>query len=182
MQKEKRIVVFYYEGFAEFEISLALLYLKKYEIISVAMEKKEYRSLSGQRFVVDFKLDEISPSDVKLFIIPGGNPIPYLENKELFEFILEASNQGAVIAGICGGADILVSFGLLEGKSCTGNAHDPSNPQSLKNNYAKTNYSEEGVVVDGNFVTAQGEAFVEFASMLPKQIGMNKNEYFEFKI
>ena len=182
MHKEQKIVVFYYEGFAEFEISLALLYLSKYEIISVALEKKEYKSLSGQRFIVDFLLDEIDPSDVKLFIIPGGNPMHYLENQNLFKFISKASLNGAVIAGICGGVDILVSLGFLEGKSCTGNALDPTHPQSLKDSYAQTNYSNQGVVVYDNFVTAQGKAFIEFASVLPKQIGMKKDEYFEFDL
>ncbi|MCF7930404.1 MAG: DJ-1/PfpI family protein [Acholeplasmataceae bacterium] len=181
MQDNKKIVVFYYEGFAEFEISLALLYLSTNEMISVAMEKKEYKSLSGQRFVVDHLIDEINPMDVKLLIIPGGDPKPYLGNQKLYEFIQKASSAGAVIAGICGGVDILVSLGFLEGKSCTGNADDPSNPQSLKDQYARTNYLEDGVVVDRNFITAKGEAFIEFASILPKQIGMKADEYFEFK-
>jgi len=181
MQDNKKIVVFYYEGFAEFEISLALLYLSSNEIIFVAMEKKEYKSLSGQRFVVDYLIDEIDPTDVKLFIIPGGDPKPYLGNQKLFEFIEKASNSGAVIAGICGGADILVSLGFLAGKSCTGITRDSSIPQSLIDHFDQTTYTDESIVITDHFITAKGEAFIEFASVLPKQIGMKADEYFEFK-
>lgn len=176
MNKEKRIAVFYYEGFAEFEISLALLYLNKYEIISVAMEKKEYRSLSGQRFIVDFLLDEIDPSTIALFIIPGGDPNPYLANQRLFQFINKIIDHGAIIAGICGGADILVSMDYFIDKPCTGNPHDPNNPQQLIDSFAKTKYTNQPVVISGNLITAQGSAFIEFASVLTKQMKLSKNE------
>ncbi len=176
MNKNKRVAVFYYEGFAEFEISLALLYLRKYELITVAMEKKTYVSLSGQRFIVDALLEDLDPLSIALFLIPGGDPIPYLANKELHDFIEKASSNGAVIAGICGGADMLISMGFFEEKACTGNPDDPNHPQQLIDCFSKTKVTNEPVVVDGNFITAQGSAFVEFASVLVKEMQVEEKD------
>ncbi len=170
----KSVVVFYYDGFAEFEIALALLYLGEYKIQTAALEQREYSSLEGQRFLPDAKLSDIDSHDVALFLIPGGNPIPLLQEVRLTSFIASALSNGAKIAGICGGADLLVALGFLAGRKCTGNALDPTNPEILREQYQKTIFINEPVVTDGNFITAQSKGFAEFALVLALSLGTDK--------
>ncbi len=166
MTNKKNVVVFYYDRFAEFEIALALLYFNNHTLQAAGLENREYSSMEGQRFLTDVSLSQLNPDTIDLFLIPGGNPVPLLANKELTQFISRLDQKKAIIAGICGGADILVSLGLLRGKKCTGNALDPDNPESLKASYENTVFIDQLVVRDGNFITAQSEGYTELAEVL----------------
>ena len=42
--------------------------------------------------------------------------------------------------------------------------------------YAESTVLEDHVVVDGNIITAQGQAYVEFAVELVRQMGLYKNQ------
>ncbi len=172
----KLVIVLYYDGFVEFEIALALLYLSEHTIRTVALEKREYSSMEGQRFLPDAKLSEINPSDVALFLIPGGNPNLLLQEESLFSFIASAASNGAKIAGICGGADLLVALELLEGRKCTGNALNPENSEILHECYRKTHFTNEPIVTDGNFITTKGAAFAEFALVLASSLETDKKK------
>ncbi len=173
---DKTIIFFYYDGFVEFEIALALFYLGKPTIRTVALEQRVYISMEGQRFLPDAKLSEINPVDVSLLVIPGGNPNLLIKEDFIAGFIGSAVSNGAKIAGICGGADLLVALGFLEGRKCTGNAFDPNNSEIIREQFKKTRFTNEPVVIDGNFITAKGDAFAEFAYVLASIFKTNKKE------
>ncbi len=80
------------------------------------------------------------------------------------------------MAGICGGASLLAGLGVLKGKRCTGltSGQDPNIPEYQY--FSESTFLDEHVVVDGNIITAQGRAFVEFAVELFRQMGMCETE------
>ncbi len=166
MTNKKNVVVFYYDRFAEFEIALSLLYFENITLQAVGLENREYSSMEGQRFLTDASLGQLNPDTIDLFLIPGGNPGPLLGNKELAHFVARLVENKAIISGICGGADILVSMGFLKGRKCTGNALDPGNPDSLKSSYQDTIFIDEMVVRDDLFITAQSDGYTELAEVL----------------
>lgn len=49
----KEIALLYYDEFSEFEIVLISLIFRRHDLISVALENREYRSEERQRFCVD---------------------------------------------------------------------------------------------------------------------------------
>jgi putative intracellular protease/amidase len=176
------IALFYYDGFVEFEIVFACLLLhQKHKIISIALEKREYISEEQQRFCIDQAIEEIDPTSIDLLIIPGGNPATLADNKELKRFVETLVLKNKKVAGICGGASLLAALGILKGKNCTGDSSGV-NPTSQEGQYyAGANISTKHVVVDGNIITAQGQAYIEFAVELSRQMKLyeNPDEYDE---
>ncbi|MBN2556723.1 MAG: DJ-1/PfpI family protein [Anaerolineales bacterium] len=170
------IAVFYYDGFSEFEIVLACLFFKEHNVISVALENREYRSEGRQRFCVDQIVHEVDLESLDLLIIPGGAPAPLVDNLELKNFVENLIARDKKVAGICGGASLLAGLGVLKGKKCTGmsSGMDPDAPSSRY--FSESTFLDEHVVVDGNIITAQGQAYVEFAIELARQVDLCANE------
>jgi putative intracellular protease/amidase len=166
-----KIALFYYDGFAEFEAALVGLLFREHERISVALDEREYRSVEGQRFCVDQALEGTDTASIDRMVIPGGNPEPLLENKELKEFMEGLVARKKLIAGICGGAALMAGLGLLRGKKCMGGSSGLKPGDTEFAFSAEADYSDAHVVVDGNFITAQGQAYAEFAVELARQRG-----------
>lgn len=167
-----RIVLFYYDGFAEFEIAQACLILRGQRPIFAALERREYRSEEGQRFLPDALLRELAPETIDLFVIPGGDSSPLFENAELGSFLEAMLRAGKKIAGVCGGSELMAALGLLKGKRCTGNTTGVSESDPTFKYYEDALICAEEVVVDGQVITAQGQAFTEFAVTLADTLGL----------
>ena len=167
-----KFAVLYYEGFSEFEVVLACLFFKENELLTIGLEAKEYHSEGNQRFLADQTLDEVDFDALDLFIIPGGEPDLLVENETLKDFIERLLAAGKKVAAICGGASALAGMGFLDGKKCTGmgSGRDPEQPSWSY--FANTDFSDDPVVVEGNIITAQGQAYVEFAVELARQMDL----------
>lgn len=167
-----KFAVLYYDGFSEFEIVLACLFFKEDELLTIGLGEKEYRSEENQRFIVDQSINEVDVDLLDLLIIPGGEPGQLVENDELKSFIERLLAANTKVAGICGGASALAGMGFLDGKNCTGMSSGWDPELSGASFYDNTNFLEDHVVVDGNLITAQGQAYVEFAIELARQMDL----------
>lgn len=171
-----KIALFYYDGFSEFEVVLIGLFFKQHELISIALENREYRSEECQRFCVDKVIKDVDVNAIDLLVVPGGEPAPLIKNLELKNFVENLVARNKKVAGICGGASLLAGLGILKGRKCTGLASG-TNPDIPSYQYfSEAVFSEDHVVVDGNIITAQGQAYVEFAVELARQMGLCENE------
>lgn len=159
-----KCAVLYIDGFAEFEIIIAVGNLAaKAEIVGIALENRPYISEEKQTFLPDTTLAEVSPDDFDLLIIPGGDFARLPDNKLLNDFISGMHHRKKIIGAICGGTLLLGKLGILDHKNFTGYARGYEFDQkTLEKYFPNANYTGEDVVVDGNIVTAQGQAFVEF--------------------
>jgi putative intracellular protease/amidase len=171
-----KIALFTYDGFSEFEVVLIALFFKQHDLISIALEKREYRSEENQRFCVDLALHEVDVDSVDLLVIPGGEPAPLVDNLELKSFIEGLLSRNKKVGGICGGASLLAGLGMLKGKKCTGMASGVKSDTPSYPYFAESILSREHVVVDGNIITAQGQAYVEFAIELARQMDLCDDE------
>jgi transcriptional regulator GlxA family with amidase domain len=160
------IAVFYYEGFVEFEIAPALFLLRDENIHYFALEKKQYLSYEGQTMVPQFSLNEIAPKDIDMLIIPGGDSRPLFGNSELKSWIEECANNKGMIAGICGGAELLAGLGLLDGLTCTAGTSGIKSEDPIFSYFSKCRISNSIVEIDGQYITSQGQGYAEFASKL----------------
>ena len=171
-----KIALFYYDGFSEFEVALIGLFFKNHEFITVALENREYRSEECQRFIVDKVIKDIDIQTIDLFVIPGGEPAPLVENLELKSFVESLVTQNRKVAGICGGASLLAGLGVLKGKKCTGLSAGKNPSLSSYKYFSESYFLDDHVVVDGNIITAQGQAYVEFAIELARQMSLCEKE------
>jgi len=170
-----KIGLFYFDGFAEFEIVLCCMYLKEHQIFSIALENKEVISMEKQKYLVDNLISEANLDDVDLLIIPGGDSTKLFENQELQKYFEIVSKKGK-IAAICGGSELLASLGLLKGKKCTGDTYGITSESSSYKYYLDSIIIDEYVVEDENILTGQGQAFIEFAAELGLFMGIAKSK------
>jgi putative intracellular protease/amidase len=171
-----KIALFYYDGFSEFEVALIGLFFKEHEFVTIALENREYRSEECQRFMVDKVIKDVDAQTIDLLVIPGGDPGLLVKNHELKNFVENLITQNKKVAGICGGASLLAGLGMLKGKKCTGLASGKNPSLPIYQYFSEANFSDEHVVVDGNIITAQGQAYVEFAVELARQMSLCEKE------
>ena len=171
-----KIALLYYDGFSEFEVVLVCLFFRRYDLISIALENREYRSEECQRFCVDKVIKDVDIDSIDMLVIPGGEPAQLVDNLELKDFVENLVARNKKVAGICGGAGLLAGLGVLKGKRCTGLASgkDPNIPEYQY--FSESTFLDDHVVVDGSIITAQGQAYVEFAFELARQMGLSKND------
>jgi putative intracellular protease/amidase len=169
------VCVFYYDGFCEFEVVFAFTQFKN-NVYAAALENRVYISEETQKYLPDKTIQELNPDDIDLFIIPGGNPEPLYERAELKEFLLKLNEKNKLIAGICGGAELMAYYGLLDNKEANGDSNGFRVNESNKHIYEKINIVDRDVVRDGNCITSIGQAFIEFSIELGKVMNVFKNE------
>lgn len=180
--EKKKIALFCYDGFAEYTISLALMYLKKNrDIITIALQKREYLSCENQRFLVDASLNDCDPTDIDVLIIPGGDTESLLPCSQLSDYITTVIAAKGSVAGIGNGANLIVEMGFLDGRRCAENDTIFPRFPHPKTAYANTCFVNEAVVIDGRFITAKAHAFVEFAETLKKTFGIREGLCDEYK-
>ncbi len=168
-----RTYVFLYERFADFEIVPLLLFLReKTEVVTFSFKKGVLQSEGQLKVVADKSIGEVNPKDVDLLIIPGGEPEPYRERKDLHELLRRIHELGIPIAAICGGPGFLAHAGLLKGLRI---AHGYS-AEDAERVFEESTITDEDVVVEGNIITARGQAFAEFAVEVYRHLGFFQNE------
>lgn len=169
------VCVLYYDGFCEFEVVLAVNQFRE-NAFSAALENRVYISEERQKFLPDKTIQELNPDDIDLLIIPGGNSTQLYEKEELREFILKLNEKNKKIAGICGGAELMAYYGLLDNRKANGDSEGFKVNESNKLTYEKINIVDEDVVLDGNCITSIGKAFIEFAIEIGKVMNVYKDE------
>ena len=117
-------------------------------------------------------VSEVNPSDVAVFILPGGdrweNAPPEPELEQLLKH-LDACN--VPIAAICGATVAISRIGLLRGRRHTSNglaylrSHVPGYSEA-------ENYVQAPAVRDRKLITASGLGDVEFARELFEELGV----------
>lgn len=162
----KTILCFIYEGFVDFEISLALTELnldEGFQVVYIAYEKTPLKSSAGFTIIPDKIVSDITSSnDFEALIIPGGFIRPL--KPELKELILDFDNKNKLIAAICAGPEFLAKAGLLEHrKYATSMFPSDYEEKNEPDPFPRNNYIETRVIKDANIITARGNAFVDFA-------------------
>ncbi len=161
--------------FAEFEITLALHVLRdigEKKIVTVGYTQEPVTSFNGLRCVADITLEEAAAlPDVEAFLMPGG---PICErNEALVSLIQKLDRQQALLAAICFGPQYLARAGVLNAHRFTTSCRpDHMKALGLPDPFPRAHFVEDRVVTDGNVITAQGEAFVDFAFAIAGALGL----------
>ena len=165
--------VFLYDKFADFEIAPLLLFLReKTDIVTFSFEKGIQMSEEQLKVVVDKAVNEVNPDEVDLLIIPGGDPEPYRARTDFHKLLRSLNKRGTVIAAICGGPGFLAHAGLLKGLRI---AHGYA-PDDAHRVFEGSTITDDDVVIEGNIITARGQAFAEFAIAVYDKLGFFENE------
>jgi protease I len=106
----------------------------------------------GDRFHVDAMMKDVSPDEFDAVMLPGGvmNSDKIRMLPEAQAFVKRMAEDGKPIAVICHGAWLLVSSGLVGGRTMTS---WPTLRDDIAN--AGGNWVDQEVVVDGNLVSSR---------------------------
>lgn len=112
--------VLVYNGFVQFEVNLACLFMKtKGDIITVGLDGGDVDAQEGFKVKPHMQLKDINMDDVGLFMIPGGQHRNIYNNPLLTKTLRELDQKGKVIAAICSAPLHLAKAGILDGKRYT---------------------------------------------------------------
>jgi protease I len=151
--KGKKIAVLAENIYQEIELWVPYYRLKEEgaEVKVVGTGAKSYTSKLGYPVNADLSADEAKATDFDGIIIPGGYaPDLMRRSPSMVKLVKDAVQQGRVVAAICHGAWMLVSAGVLKGKTATcffSIRDDVAN--------AGAHYVDQEVVVDGTLITSR---------------------------
>ena len=178
------VLCFVPERFAEFEITLALNLLSDVDekkIITVGYTKDPVTSYNGMRCVAEMTFAEAAKlTDIEAFLMPGG---PICErNETLVSFLQQLDRQQVLLAAICFGPQYLARAGILNTHRYTTSCRpDHIANLGIADPFPREHFTGERVVTDGNIITAQGEAFIDFAFAIANALGLYKTHEEDLK-
>jgi protease I len=106
----------------------------------------------GDSFDVDVQLSEVDPEDYDAVVLPGGtvNADQLRVVPDALNFVESIYNSDKVVAAICHAPWVLVSLGLVEGKTITSY---PTLKDDIQNAGGK--WIDQDVAVDGHIITSR---------------------------
>ena len=114
-----------------------------------------YSEKRGHNFAINHDFDKVDVADYAGLVVPGGRAPEYLRlNERVLEIVREFDAAGKPIAAICHGPQLLVSAGILKGRTCTCYAAVKPDVVAAGATWHDFNATASNAVVDGNLVTA----------------------------
>lgn len=156
-----RVAILVTDGFEQIELTGPRAALEQAgamtKIISLKTGKVQgfHHNEKADRFDVDLTFDQASPDDFDAVLLPGGviNSDEIRMQPSAQRFIHAMQDEGKTIAVICHGAWLLVSAGLVKGRTMTS---WPTLQDDIRN--AGGNWVDHEVVTDGNWISSRKPA------------------------
>jgi protease I len=152
-ENKKRIAIFAEKQFEDLELWYPLLRLKEagcmVDVLGTGNER--YTGKHGLAVKTDGNIKDAKVEDYDGIIIPGGwAPDKLRRYEEVLTFVREAFENDKVVASICHGPHVLVSAGVLNGKTLTC-------VSAIKDDVinAGAKYVDSEVEVDGKLITSR---------------------------
>jgi len=178
---KKKIYVFLFDGFSDWEISYLTPEINKselFELVYFSKDGKTISSMGGLQIRPTTSLNEINSKDIDMLILPGGPAWEKGEIKEIDNITKNLFENGKSIAAICAATTYLGQLGILNEIKHTSN--DLNYLKGIAPNYCgEKNYQNSLAVRDKNILTANGIASIEFAREIFKTIELYDDGYIE---
>ena len=171
----KKAAVMLYPLFSLQEIScLTELFLfHGKEIVTYAAERTPVRSEDGFTVLPDRPFQDFCREEIDCLVLPGiWEPLPVLLDRRNIAFLEQFRGEDRlVIAAVSSGPLLLGKAGLLEGRRfCHGVFEEFLEEFPV---VPREGVVRAKLVEDGNLVTAQSDAFREFAAATARRVGLD---------
>jgi len=170
---DRAVYLLVVEGFADWEPAHAVAELRRhgrYRVESVGLTPAPVRSMGGITVLPSKTVSDVDPSDVAVFMLPGGDRWEQAPVEPELEALLKALDARNVpIAAICAATVAIATMGLLRGRRHTSNGLEYL--RSHVPGYAEADaYVDLPAVRDRKLITASGLGDVEFARELLEEL------------
>ncbi|OAG27364.1 DJ-1 family glyoxalase III [Thermodesulfatator autotrophicus] len=148
-----KVAILLAPGYEELEAVTVIDVLRRggVDLVIAGLEDAPIPSARNVKIVPDTTVDQLSPDELDMVILPGG--LPGVENlkkdSRVKDLIQKMQEKGKKCAAICAAPGALAAFGVLKGKKAT-------IYPSLKNELKEAKPEDAPVVVDENIITSQG--------------------------
>lgn len=150
----KTVAILIAEGFHDGETLEPKAFLEEHgaEVIILGPAVGEVKAYNSDQVVnIEKAVDEADVEEFDALILPGGKgPAVLREHEAAVAFAKAFFESGKPVAAICHGPQVLITAGVVEGRSMTGTSQIA---EELKE--AGAEYLDEPVVVDGNLITSR---------------------------
>lgn len=127
------------------------------EIIGAKPGQELHGHKGKEKVTTEKGIDEVKPANYDALFIPGGYSPDHLRADERFvEFVKETDELKKPIAAICHGAQLLMSAGLVKGRTLTAWKTVQGDLE-----LAGADVKDEPVVVDDNWITSRNPGDLE---------------------
>lgn len=137
----------------------------KYVNKVVAPTMELVKSIGGFRTLPDYSFDTM-PEDYAALVLIGGFGWMTPVAEKVVPIIRHAIGNGKIVGAICNAASFMARCGFLNGIRHTGNGLDQLKHWGREDYTNAEGYVNAQAVSDGNIVTANGSATLEFAKEL----------------
>jgi len=148
-----RVLIISADGFEDTELLVPLYRLReaRVDVDIASTERGTIRGKHGYEVEAPLSAGDPSATDYDLLLLPGGEaPATLREDDRVLDFLRVFFGTGKPVAAICHGPQILVSAGLLEGRTAT--AWSDVQPELEQ---AGALVKDEELVEDGNLITSR---------------------------
>ena len=169
----KAVYLLVVPGFADWEPAHALAELRRhggYRVEVVGFTTALVESMGGLRVQPTRTLADVDPTDVAVFILPGGDrwekePM----EPDLMALLRRLDSADIPLAAICAATVAITRAGLLRGRRHTSNGRAYLE-QQVPGYEGNADYVDAPAVRDRGLITASGLADVEFAAELLSEL------------
>ncbi len=167
---EKEVVFIILNDFADWEGAHIAACLKqgvmagspaKYSVSTMSVTKEPVTSLGGFKVLPDYDINTL-PEDYAGLVLIGGTSWFTPEAELLVPLVEKAIKENKLVAGICNASVFLGKHGFLNDVKHTSNMLDYMKNHAGDKYTGEAHYINKQAVRDGNIVTANGTAQLEF--------------------
>jgi putative intracellular protease/amidase len=169
---EKQTVhLFVFTTLSDWEPSYVLPMLNdaagRYRVCTVGVSREPVKTLGGVTILPDMTLAELEPTQSALLILPGSDDWAQGKYPEAIEKAKAFLAADVPVAAICGATAGLALAGVLDDRPHTSNAREYLQALHYR---GEAYYQDQPVVTDGDLITANGTAPIEFAYHILKKL------------
>jgi putative intracellular protease/amidase len=172
---DKAVYLLVVPGYADWEPAHAVAELRRhghYRVEVVGLSSVPVQSMGGITVQPTCTVAAVDPTDVAVFIVPGGDrweqqPL----EPDLARLLHALDDSGVPIAAICAATTAVARAGLLRGRQHTSNGLKYLQDKVPECTEAAA-YVDAPAVRDRGLITASGLADVEFASAIMAELGV----------
>src|SRR5262245_59073170 len=116
-----------FEGLADWELAHALCEINKsgrFEVVSVGFSDKPITTMGGLKVSPNITLDEVTPAEAIIFMLPGGDMWERESHEDLKTLLRRLHGERVPIGAICGATLEIARAGLTQNIRHTSNSKD----------------------------------------------------------
>lgn len=184
---KKEIIFVILNGFADWEAAHLAVCVNtgvkpgrpvKYTAKTLSLTKGPVISIGGFRVLPDYDIHTL-PEDYAGLVLVGGDNWFSPEAESIVPFVEKMIRENKLVAGICNASVFLGKHGFLNHVKHTSNALDYLKNIAGEKYTGEANYIEKQAVCDGNIVTANGTAQLEFCREILYALNADEPEIIE---